>query len=107
MRRREPRTATQFDLDLPFNDMFIEDRWHDGNGDGTRHLFEDLGGLLVFQPDDVLTIDLDKVVLNEYTIAAGGAFLHKVGDLAVLEDEADVTCAVFLHCNGPLKRSGK
>lgn len=63
--------------------------------------------LAYLQPDDVLPIHLTHIVVGEKPIAGRRAPFDQRDDLPLLDDEADVACAVLVHGDGPLERPGR
>ena len=59
------------------------------------------------ESDDILTVHLDHVVVNEHSVPGGGRPLDQRRDLVVLEDKAHVTKAVLLQSQRSLERSTK
>lgn len=55
------------------------------------------------ESDDILSIDLTDVMFGQQAITGSRAVLHQRGDFSRLVDEADVTCAVFVHGDSALE----
>ena len=51
--------------------MVVDKLGHDGNGDCPWAFREDLGYFFVLDPNDILSIDLTQVVVDQQTIAVG------------------------------------
>ena len=52
--------------------MLVDELGHDGDGRRAWTLVKNLGNLLVFDADDILSIDLTQVVVDKETIPRGG-----------------------------------
>lgn len=56
------------------------------------------------EADNILAVDLTDVVVGQKAIASGRTILDQRSDVARLEDEPNVTRAVFVHGDSTLER---
>ncbi len=50
------------------NEVLVDERRHDREGDGARRLANDLEKFLVRQANNVLSVDLNNLVVDEETV---------------------------------------
>ena len=50
------------------HEMVVDELGHDGDGNGSRTLVKDLGNVLVLDANDILSIHLTQIVVDEKAI---------------------------------------
>ena len=79
------------------HDVTVDHSGDDGDGDDLATLLDDGPDFFIFNPHDVLPIDLQEVVIDEETIS-GSRGIHSYGsDLSFLELESNVSSRILKY----------
>ena len=77
------------------HDVTVDHSGDDGDGDDLATLLDDGPDFFIFNPHDVLPIDLQEVVIDEKTVS-GSRGIHSYGsDLSFLELESNMSSRVL------------
>lgn len=82
-------------MQLPVKHVIVNEARNDGDTNAVTGTIYDLSDLLVLEPNDVLSVDLQQFMLSEQSVAGCRRVLDQVRDLAGLELEADRARAVL------------
>ncbi len=89
------------------HDVIVQDAGHDRDGDNSPGALDDLGYLLVLQPDDVLPVNFEQLVFGQESVPGRGGVLHDGDNLPFFELEPDEPVAALVQGHRALERPGK
>ena len=61
---------------LLFDHVFIKEGWHDSDGYGVTSTLENARNVLIFQTDHILSVNLEKIVIDQQTISRRRGIFH-------------------------------
>lgn len=89
----------------PFHEVLENLAAHDSYGDVTAAAVQDLSDFLVIQANNVLSVNLQKLVVRQDAVSRRGRLLDNLFDPSVFEAETGTVGAVLQHCNCSLEWS--
>jgi len=77
--------------------MVVDEGGDDGDGDDVAPLVNILADLLVLHTDNILTVDLEKVVVDEEPVPGGWGVHGDAVNFTLAELEADVPGGILME----------